>query len=126
MIRGRLVTIVVAALCFAGVTASPVVRTAPEHDAHLHNLDLEKRAANTSFWYANVDHTTANVRGFAPDLDGDWEYEVYKAVTPGDGASIQAAISSATNGATRHGQWFASQPRVGLELGNLTRLPVMC
>ncbi|KXX74310.1 Glucan 1,3-beta-glucosidase [Madurella mycetomatis] len=112
MIRGRLATIVVAAICSAGVTASPTLRTIPEHDAHLHNLSLERRAANTSFWYANIDHTTANVRGFAPDLDGDWEYEVYKAVTPGDGASIQAAINSATNGATRHGQWFASQPRV--------------
>ncbi|KAK4221938.1 glycoside hydrolase [Podospora fimiseda] len=66
----------------------------------------------TSFWYSNIDHYTADVRGFAPDLDGDFVYEVYKNVTPGNGASIQAAVNSATNGATRHPEWFASQPRV--------------
>ncbi|KAK0736744.1 pectin lyase fold/virulence factor [Apiosordaria backusii] len=72
---------------------------------------FEKRAAS-SFWYANIDHVTGNVRGFAPDLDGDFTYPIHKAVTPGDGAAIQAAINEGTNGARRHGQWFASQPRV--------------
>jgi hypothetical protein len=70
------------------------------------------RQAQTSFWYANIDHTSANIRGFAPDLDGDYVYEVFRAVAPGDGAGIQTAINAATNGSTRHGQWFASQPRV--------------
>ncbi|KAL2151691.1 hypothetical protein VTH82DRAFT_6789 [Thermothelomyces myriococcoides] len=74
--------------------------------------ELHPRQAQTSFWYANIDHTSADVRGYAPDLDGDYVYEVYKAVAPGDGAGIQAAINAATNGTTRHGQWFASQPRV--------------
>ncbi|KAK4463428.1 glycoside hydrolase [Cladorrhinum samala] len=69
-------------------------------------------AKATSFWYSNIDHTTGDVRGYAPDLDGDYVYEIYKAVTPGNGASIQAAINAATNGATRHPEWFASQPRV--------------
>jgi hypothetical protein len=73
---------------------------------------LDTRQAQTSFWYANIDHTSGNVRGFAPDLDGDYVYEVFRAVTPGDGAGIQTAINAATNGNTRHGQWFASQPRV--------------
>jgi hypothetical protein len=85
-------------LCLGPVTASPAPVVA--------------RQGTTSFWYANIDHTSANVRGYAPDLDGDYVYQVFRAVTPGDGAGIQAAINSATNGATRHGQWFASQPRV--------------
>ncbi|KAK0725005.1 glycoside hydrolase family 55 protein [Lasiosphaeris hirsuta] len=72
----------------------------------------EKRAS-TSFWYANLNHTNPNVRGFAPDLDGDLSYSVYKEVTPGGGgAAIQAAINDGTAGAKRHGQWLASQPRV--------------
>jgi hypothetical protein len=93
-----LAAVVSVALCLSAVAASP----AP----------IVPRQGTTSFWYANIDHTTANVRGYAPDLDGDYAYEVFRAVTPGDGAGIQAAINSATNGATRHGQWFASQPRV--------------
>ena len=77
---------------------------------------LGPRNSQTSFWYANIDHTSANVRGFAPDLDGDSHaYEVFRAVSPGDGAGIQTAINAATNGSTRHGQWFASQPRVGFK-----------
>ncbi|KAK3946947.1 pectin lyase fold/virulence factor [Pseudoneurospora amorphoporcata] len=66
----------------------------------------------TKFWYSSIDHNTRLVRGFAPDLDGDLDYDVFKAVRPGEGASIQAAINSGTNGAKRHGLWFASQPRV--------------
>lgn len=71
-------------------------------------------AANlaTASWYSDIDHTSA-VRGYAPDLDGDYNYPVYKAVTPGDGAGIQSAINAGTLPNTqRHGQWFASQPRV--------------
>ncbi|KAK3367890.1 putative glucan ENDO-1, 3-BETA-glucosidase BGN13.1 precursor [Podospora didyma] len=71
-----------------------------------------KCRAPTSFWYANIDHTSGDVRGYAPDLDGDFNYEVFKSVTAGDGAGIQTAINAGTNGATRHPQWFASQPRV--------------
>lgn len=59
-----------------------------------------------------MDHSNRQIRGFAPDLDGDLDYEVYRAVKPGDGAGIQAAINAATNGSSRHGMWFASQPRV--------------
>ncbi|KAK4235025.1 glycoside hydrolase [Achaetomium macrosporum] len=76
------------------------------------NRTYHAAAAKTSFWYANIDHTSANVRGYAPDLDGDYSYEVFRSVAPGDGAGIQKAINEATNGATRHGQWLASQPRV--------------
>ncbi|KAK3346044.1 glycoside hydrolase family 55 protein [Lasiosphaeria hispida] len=71
------------------------------------------KRASTSFWYANLNHTGDGVRGFAPDLDGDLSYSVYKEVTPGGGgAAIQAAINDGTGGAKRHGQWLASQPRV--------------
>ena len=71
---------------------------------------LPKRAA-TSFWYANMDHT-GTPRGFAPDLDGgDFNYPVFLAATPGDGASIQRAINAGGQG-PRQTQWLASQPRV--------------
>ena len=73
------------------------------------NTAISKRA--TTFWYANMDHT-GSARGYAPDLDPDFTYPVFVAVNPGDGASIQTAINSG-DGANRHGEWLASQPRVG-------------
>ncbi|KXJ95237.1 glucan endo-1,3-beta-glucosidase BGN13.1 precursor [Microdochium bolleyi] len=96
-----------ASLLAAVAAASPVVGQDGTTAASPH---AEKRQS-TSFWYANMDHT-GNARGYAPDLDGDFNYAVYKAVAPGDGAGIQRAINEGTNGATRHGQWLASQPRV--------------
>ncbi|KAK3187626.1 hypothetical protein K4F52_003684 [Lecanicillium sp. MT-2017a] len=69
---------------------------------------VEKRATN--FWYSNMDHTSS-IRGYAPDLGGNYSYEVYKAVSPGDAAGIQNAILD-DNGGRRHPQWLASQPRV--------------
>ncbi|KAF7558719.1 hypothetical protein G7046_g5446 [Stylonectria norvegica] len=56
-----------------------------------------------------MDHT-GSYRGYAPDLDGDYTYQVYKAVQSGNGASIQAAINDDA-GNSRHGEWLASQPR---------------
>jgi hypothetical protein len=87
------------------------------------DANQKARASKTGFWYANIDHTSANVRGYAPDLDNDYSYEVFRAVTPGDGPGIQKAINEATNGAKRHGQWLASQPRVlfPAPLGSLQR-----
>jgi hypothetical protein len=73
--------------------------------------DLKERAT-TSFWYANMDHT-GDYRGYAPDLDGDYTYPVYKAVSAGASASdIQTAINDAGNGSERNSEWLASQPRV--------------
>ncbi|RFU74599.1 glycoside hydrolase family 55 [Trichoderma arundinaceum] len=69
---------------------------------------ISKRA--TSFYYPNMDHVNAP-RGFAPDLDGNFGYQVYQTVNPGDGAALQRAITS-DGGGSRHPQWFASQPRV--------------
>lgn len=77
-------------------------------EQHVFDSSFDEQA--TSFWYANMDHT-GTYRGYAPDLDGDYNYAVYKTVQPGNGASIQAAIND-DNGKTRHGQWLASQPRV--------------
>lgn len=66
----------------------------------------------TTFWYANMDHT-GNARGYAPDLDPDFSYPVYKTVTAGDGNSIQAAINVGTaTGSSRNNLWLNSQPRV--------------
>ena len=67
-------------------------------------------ASATNFWYSNMDHT-GSARGYAPDLDGDYNYPVYKAVNPGDGNAIQNAIRSGSSG-NRHPKWLASQPRV--------------
>ncbi|PHH70213.1 hypothetical protein CDD82_7263 [Ophiocordyceps australis] len=62
------------------------------------------------FWYAAMDHSGPG-RGYAPDLDNDYSYQVYQAVDPGHGDGIQAAIDS-DKGGKRHGRWLASQPRV--------------
>lgn len=72
---------------------------------------LEVQGQDTSFWYANMDHTGPS-SGLAPDLDSKITYPVYVAVAPGDGAGIQRAINDAGDGSIRHGQWLASQPRV--------------
>lgn len=96
------------ALLFGAASAVPTPDPLSDNDA---GANLTKRA--TSFWYANMDHT-GQYRGYAPDLDGDYTYAVFKSVNPGDGAGIQTAINAGTNGASRHGQWLASQPRVRL------------
>jgi hypothetical protein len=81
-----------------------------DHATHKRDDNLSKRA--TSFWYANMDHT-GSARGYAPDLDEDYNYAVYVSATAGSASSIQSAINNGTNGATRHTKWLASQPRVG-------------
>lgn len=70
---------------------------------------ITKRA--TSFYYPNMDHVNAP-RGFAPDLDGDFNYPIYQTVNAGDGNALQNAINTDGKGGSRHAQWFASQPRV--------------
>lgn len=109
-----------------GVFAALLLSTASARPAGEDNgaskSSMSKRA--TSFWYANMDHD-GDYRGKAPDIDDD-AYSVYVAVTAGDGSSIQDAINSASNGASRNGQWLASQPRVSSKrqldanLGRLT------
>lgn len=105
MMRSALIT---AAVLAVRAFASPLV-VATDNDVNGTYPDLASRA--TGYWYANMDHT-GNARGYAPDLDQDYNYAVYKAVKTGDGNGIQAAINDGTNGAKRHGQWLASQPRV--------------
>jgi hypothetical protein len=85
------------------VFASPVDNRNANYLAH----------RDTSFWYANLDHT-GPYRGYAPDLDGNSStYPVYQAVSPGaSAADIQAAINDDGNGGSRHSEWLASQPRV--------------
>ena len=125
-------------LPIVSLVAAAVALPAPEeYDGFNETVSFQKRA--TSFWvsrnlsrsciafthdvhpqYANMDHTGAS-RGYAPDLDGDFNYPVYVAVNAGDGAGIQRAINSGTNGATRHPQWLASQPRAGLPISAVLR-----
>jgi hypothetical protein len=112
MVQIKLVVTALAAY-LGWVTATPTPAAGlPDVQIGKRGPVQQKPGKGSSFWYANMDHTNRRIRGFAPDLDGDLNYEVFKAVKPGDGAGIQAAINSATNGSTRHGQWFASQPRV--------------
>jgi len=107
-------TVTAAALLLGVVSAMPK----PDNDT---DDGLFPRA--TSFWYSQMDHT-GNYRGYAPDLDNDFNYAVYASVNPGDGNAIQNAINAATNGAKRNGQWFASQPRVRrLPRGKHLQLP---
>lgn len=96
----KLTAIVALLLGAASATPTP---SPPANDE-----GIAKRA--TSFWYPNMDHVNAP-RGFAPDLDGNFNYQVYQTVNPGDGGALQRAITSDGSG-SRHPQWFASQPRV--------------
>lgn len=87
--------------CVSALPASPVPQLQNE---------LQSRA--TSFWYANMDHT-GSARGYAPDLDGDYTYPVYKAVNAGDADALQAAINDdGISGNQRNSEWLASEPRV--------------
>ncbi|SPQ25706.1 45142afb-4c97-4e2f-8d8b-4538cffdc90d [Thermothielavioides terrestris] len=102
----------VAAVLFGAYLGTVIVSPTPKQPSIAVDHPTQSKWDKTSFWYANIDHTSAVVRGYAPDLDGDQSYEVFRAVAPGDGSGIQAAINAASNGATRHAQWLASQPRV--------------
>ncbi|KAK4450568.1 glycoside hydrolase [Podospora aff. communis PSN243] len=68
---------------------------------------------NSDFWYAQMDRSTRELRGYAPDV-GDENYPVYVEVFPAEGGEgIQAAISGkGPSGKLRHSGWLASQPRV--------------
>ncbi|KAM0466965.1 hypothetical protein ACHAPV_000477 [Trichoderma viride] len=90
------------ALLLGAASATPTPSPPAEDEG------LTKRA--TSFYYPNMDHVGAS-RGFAPDLDGNFNYQVYQTVNPGDAGSLQRAITSDGSG-SRHQKWFASQPRV--------------
>lgn len=71
---------------------------------------LAKRS--TSFFYPNMDHSNSP-RGYAPDLDGDFNYNIYKTVSSGaDHDTLQNAINLDENGNKRRRMWLASQPRV--------------
>lgn len=94
----------VAGLFLAGALASPVLGAV----GAVGNITTEA----SSYWYANMDHT-GQYRGYAPGLDNSDSYPVFVAVSPADGgAGIQKAINDASNGATRHATWLASEPRV--------------
>lgn len=96
-------------LLTSGAVARPAIETI---NATMGADYLTKQA--TGFWYANMDHS-GQYRGYAPDLGSDYDYPVYKAVSPGDGAALQRAINAGTdeNGEKRHQTWLSSQPRVG-------------
>ncbi|KAL6900487.1 glycoside hydrolase family 55 protein [Trichoderma evansii] len=93
-----------AAVAFLGtVTASPAV-------LRHHGRSALQSRANSSFWYAAMDHT-GQFKGSAPYVSDPDSYNVFVAVTPGDAGSLQNAIDSAGSG-NRENEWLASQPRV--------------
>ena len=77
-------------LLTSGAVARPAIETI---NATMGADYLTKQA--TGFWYANMDHS-GQYRGYAPDLGSDYDYPVYKAVSPGDGAALQRAINAVT------------------------------
>ncbi|KAI2642512.1 glycoside hydrolase family 55 protein [Xylaria nigripes] len=105
-----MVSLYTAFLLLAGAYATPMTNGAND-TALLTERSSNAASASTSFWYAQMDHTGTS-RGYAPDLDGDYNYPVFMEVAAGNGDGIQYAINAGTNGASRHPQWLASQPRV--------------
>ncbi|KAM0247909.1 hypothetical protein ACHAQJ_009656 [Trichoderma viride] len=93
-----------AAVAFlSAVTASPAV-------VRHHGRSVLHPRANSSFWYAAMDHT-GQYKGYAPHTTNPDSYNVYVAVSPGDAASLQSAIDS-DGSSSRQNEWLASQPRV--------------
>lgn len=104
MVRSLAVTAATGLFMAGGALASPLLGIVDAIG------DITTQAS--SYWYANMDHT-GQYRGYAPGLDNSDSYPVFVAVSPENGgAGIQKAINDASNGATRHGQWLASEPRV--------------
>ncbi|KAG5949945.1 hypothetical protein E4U53_005614 [Claviceps sorghi] len=70
---------------------------------------------DTTFWYAFMDHER-NPRGYAPDLWGDMDYNVFGYVNPKQVKNVTEAIQFAINvnglGLDRKYGWWASQTRV--------------
>ncbi|KAK0624181.1 beta-1,3-glucanase precursor [Immersiella caudata] len=99
-----LLAIASATLLFGRVTARP---------AELASRDPPGGSGNTNFWYAKMDRSTRELRGYTPDI-GDDNYPVYVEVFPGQGGQgIQDAISGKGSGNhARPGTWLVSQPRV--------------
>lgn len=96
----------IAGLFLAGALASPV----PGGEGG--SPQNTPRQASSTYWYANMDHT-GDYRGYAPGLDISDSYSVFVSVKPEDGgAGIQSAINDASDGASRPGEWLASEPRV--------------
>ncbi|KOS18425.1 Glucan endo-1 [Escovopsis weberi] len=91
---------------FLGAAALLLGVVAPASARSLRSREINSDQAST-YWYAKMDHVGA-ARGIAPEMGST--YQVFRSVSPGDGAGIQAAIND-DNGAKRHGQWLSSQPR---------------
>lgn len=82
------------------------------------NLTASANSSTTitsSWWYPNVDHTSAAVRDYAPFLNSggspDYNYPVYMAVTGGNASAfIDALYSDGPNGDRDNG-YLAAEPR---------------
>ena len=78
--------------------------------------NVKKATAASSWWYANIDHTSNAVRDFVPGLytgsSPNYTYPVYYSIASGDSAGLVNAISSNGPNGRRDNMWMAGQPRV--------------
>ncbi|KAM3508490.1 hypothetical protein MY10362_001148 [Beauveria mimosiformis] len=72
---------------------------------------LEERRSASSWFLPNLDHTSAPVRGYVPNLP-TYDYPVYKSVKSGDSQGLLNAITSDGPSGNRNNCWLAGQPRV--------------
>jgi hypothetical protein len=71
-----------------------------------------RAAANSTWWYPGLDHTSEAVRAYVPNLDVE-DYPVYKAVASGDADAFRNALyADGPSGGERDNMWLAGQPRV--------------
>ncbi|KAM3457413.1 hypothetical protein MY3296_001155 [Beauveria thailandica] len=71
----------------------------------------EERHSASSWFLPNLDHTSAAVRGYVPNLP-TYDYPVYKSVKSGDSQGLIDAITSDGPSGNRNNCWLAGQPRV--------------
>lgn len=93
------------AVCVLAALAAPIAAFPTQPS----DAGIEKRAS--SWFLANLDHTSDAVRGYVPDL-GDDSYPVYKAVAAGDSQGFVNALTSDGPNGQRDNCWLSGQPRV--------------
>jgi hypothetical protein len=78
------------------------------------DVDASKTHHNhttSSWWYANIDHTTAAVRDYVPNLGTLYDYPVHYSVSAGDAVDFVYALTANGPQGQRDDMWLAGQPR---------------
>jgi hypothetical protein len=66
---------------------------------------------NSTWWYANIDHTSAAVRDYVPNLGTTYDYPVHFSVQAGNAVEFVSAITADGPQGQRDDMWLAGQPR---------------